>query len=311
MRYTITFLIFLLPVFSIAQSNKARTDSAVIKELVDTWSLGLKEDGDEPADIRIFNKYKSLFWPDALVVDDINAIYNPQFYNDPNPYKTKIKPVELYAHDMVLQFKNLKIDSVTVISDVAQSDTVRNITIARSISGVKRSNYIIGDLDSLVNNIIKYKTDKYYIDRVDTGDFKRVLQKTIVDRENLNYSFRLRDTLLITLVANKDAINKWDSIKIRSILNDPSLKIKKIRCKNDDDQDGQKYRNDQSTRHTRPLLGPYPERQSIDAFYFASLAPGQQFITSVFCVPGTSPQFHLAELVRLNVILRRRNLAQK
>lgn len=238
MRYTRTLLIFLLPVFSMAQSSKVRTDSVFIQELLDTWSLGLKEDGDEPADIRVFNKYKSLFRPEALVEDDINAAYNPQSYKDPFPYKTSIKPVEIYAHDMVLEFKNLKIDSVMILSDVAVSDTVRKITIARSISGEKRSNYIIGDLDSLVNNIIRYKTGQYHIAEVDTADFKKAIQTTILNRENLSYMFSLRDTLLITLSTNSAAINKWNSVKIRSMLRDPSLKMKNIRCKNDDDQDG-------------------------------------------------------------------------
>src|SRR5215468_7061273 len=99
-KYAIAILILLVPLFSRAQT--ARNDSAVMNDLVDSWTVGLSEDGSEPANIRVFNKFKSLFLPDATIDDEINAVYNPTSTNDPNPYKTETKEVEFYAHDLAL-----------------------------------------------------------------------------------------------------------------------------------------------------------------------------------------------------------------
>lgn len=38
-------------------------DTLAINDLIESWSLGLTEASDDAADIRIFNKYKSLFGP--------------------------------------------------------------------------------------------------------------------------------------------------------------------------------------------------------------------------------------------------------
>src|SRR6266446_4102698 len=93
MRYRIALMILFFPVFSIGQAVKMKSDTLKSKDILNelrlTWNLGLNEDGDDPAEIRVFNKFKSLFWPRSIIFDDINAYYNPNSLEDKNPYKTK------------------------------------------------------------------------------------------------------------------------------------------------------------------------------------------------------------------------------
>src|SRR6185436_17655261 len=96
MRTKILLMILLFPVLAVGQANTAHIEKSEaeekIFELVAAWSLGLNNEGETPADIRTYNKFISLFYSNATIINDINAIYFPDSSKDPNPYKTNSYP---------------------------------------------------------------------------------------------------------------------------------------------------------------------------------------------------------------------------
>ena len=138
MKYYLSLFIFLMPAWVGAQGIK---DTLAINDLIESWSLGLTEASDDAADIRIFNKYKSLFWTDALIEDDLNGSFAPSIYKDPEPYKTSPATVEVYAHDVALEFKNLKITvngPIIYNYDNLSSDSVINVPVRGASRGLAR-----------------------------------------------------------------------------------------------------------------------------------------------------------------------------
>jgi len=234
MKYTITILILFLPVLSMAQTGKLKTDTAVINELISTWTVGLPEERDEPVNIRVFNNFKNLFLPDALVYDDINAVYNPASLDDPAPYKTQAKTVATYAHDLSLQFKNLKIDSIYNISYQrnGNSDSVIWVTLIKKISGEKYRQYVIEDIPSLVDSLINFKTEKFHIERAKENEQRIIdtIEYRFNNYSNKIYLFEATNKLRIKLVKFND------TIRISSISNEST--IIRAHCANDNDNDG-------------------------------------------------------------------------
>lgn len=231
-RFFILLILSLLPCFVMSQGLK---DSVVVNELLDSWTLGLTESGDEVADIRVFNKFKSLFVADALIADDVNGIYSPASTNSPAAYVTVAKPVEVYAHNIALQFKNLKTSVTAPITYNYQklaTDSLVTVSITRTISGEKYRQYIIGNIDSLVQHMVTYRTDQNQLEEVNTEQVAQDIKNMINDRDNRTYQFRATNTLLVTMHI-KDGIPKITSIGF-----DPSTNIETAACINDDDTDG-------------------------------------------------------------------------
>lgn len=232
MKSYFALFIFLMPAWVAAQGSK---DTLVINDLVESWTLGLTESGDDAADIRVFNKYKSLFSTDAIIEDDINGSFTPAVYKDQEPYKTSPATVEVYAHGIALQFKNLKItvnSPITYNYDSLSTDSVINVSIARTIYGEKYRQYVIKNIDSLVAHIVQYKTEQDDIEEVDAEKVSEAIRNLIYDRENRTYNFQASNTLTVRIAI------KNNTAKITGIRINPSTKVEKAGCLNDRDSDG-------------------------------------------------------------------------
>ena len=232
MKNKIILLVVLLPVFANAQTAKSNTDTAVINELIATWAAGLHEEGDEPANIRDFNKFKSLFMPDAVVFDDINGVYRPSSPIDSNPYKTEIKSVENYAHDLALEFRNLSdsIYAITYNTDRLSRDSVITVKLIKKVSGEKYRQYIIGDIPSYTDSLIKNNPDKNKIEKQNKDSINRDIDKNVNHGGTLTYRLAAAYRLRIRIVANHGVL------QIDSILRDSI--IENVHCLNDQDNDG-------------------------------------------------------------------------
>ena len=236
MRTGIILMILLFPALAFGQVNTTHIDKSEaeekIFELVATWSLGLNNEGEAPADIRSYNKFVSLFDSNATIINDINAIYFPASSNDPHPYKTNSSPVsvESYAHNVVLQFKNLNVDTLYIRYNLDSiNNDVVNVTLRKTVSGEKRRQYVFDDTTALANNLIKYKTEKYGVEKIDTSGVIAAINKLIANG-NQAYLFTTSDSVEIRLV-KKDNTVKISSIRILSI-------IDTLSCNNDSDNDG-------------------------------------------------------------------------
>ena len=232
MKYYLSLFLFLMPALVAAQGIK---DTLVINDLVESWTLGLTEASDDAADIRVFNKYKSLFSTDAIIQDDINGSFAPAVYRDGEPYKTSPSTVEVYAHDIALQFKNLKITvngPIIYNYDSLSSDSVINVSISRTIYGEKYRQYVIKNIDSLVAHIVQNRIEQDNIEEVDAEKVSVAIRNLLNDRDNRTYNFQASNTLIVRMtVSNNQA-------RINSISLDPGTKVENAICLNDDDRDG-------------------------------------------------------------------------
>ncbi|MBK9731645.1 MAG: hypothetical protein IPO83_10245 [Chitinophagaceae bacterium] len=234
MKYTLTLFIFLLPVITIAQTGKAKSDTALINDLISSWNVGLHEDGNEAVNIRGFNKFKELFWRDATVDDEIDATFHPMSSDDPAPYKTSTKTFEFYAHDLALHFRNIKIEIADITYDRTFNahDTIINVTLTKTTSGEKLRQYVF-DADSsraLALNLIKYKYDKQSIEigKDDTGKIVAAI-RSVRETGSPAFHFIAKNTMLIQLRVKNDTM-KINSIRITATAYDS--------CTNDADNDG-------------------------------------------------------------------------
>jgi len=239
MKYIIVLLIILFPVFAMAQT-KERIDTLTLarelyRDLVDSWTLGI-DSTSEAVDIRVYNKFKSLFALDATVVDDINTFYEFKpgkgATKDSGFYKinTVPKPFDIYAHDVALQVKMLIIDSLA--NPVINTDKM-TITITRTIKTSKKGQYVLPGIDSFLFQIISSRDiqfeekGKVSKDRL-IKNMNDTLKDKILEQSESLFRFELKATLLITLSF------KNDSLKITSIKNI----LNEVSCSNDDDKDG-------------------------------------------------------------------------
>lgn len=232
--YILLILLLILPAIARSQSSHARTDTAVINELLGSWNVGLHEDGSESVNIRSFNKFKELFWPGATVEDEIDAIFNPASTGDADPYKTTAKSFEFYAHDLALHFRNMKTEAtdITYERNFTAADSVINVTLTKTTSGEKWRQYVF-DADSgyaLAMHLLQYKNEEH---PVETGkdDTAKIVAAVSAVRETGSpvYHFAAKHTMLVQLRVKRDTM-KISSISIIATEYDS--------CTNDLDNDG-------------------------------------------------------------------------
>ena len=226
MSYRILIIILFIPALVAGQTVKPKSDTVRCKEavnqLLSTWNLGLTEEGDETANIREFNKFKNLFWPQATIFNDINAYFDPESSSDKTPYKVKEEmiPVEDYAHSLALEFKNLKIevDTSRIQYDYNSLDqNIIKVTFQKEISGHKRCEYIISDKKVLVDNLIRFKNEAHAIEKAEEKKDSIVAAINFLTSPGKpNYGFRSNYQLQITMVKNGDTIKISNITKISS-----------------------------------------------------------------------------------------------
>lgn len=235
MKHTYTLLLLiLLPAATLAQSSYATSDTAIINELLGSWNVGLHQDGNEGVNIRLFNKFKELFWPEATVDDEIDAIFNPAAADDPDPYKKTSKPFEFYAHDLALHFRNMKTETADILYErtVLGNDTMINVSLIKTSSGEKLRQYVF-DADSghtLAMNFLKYKNEQHPIE-VSEKDTAKIVTAISQVRETGSpvFHFAAKHSMLVQLMV-KQGITKISGIRIISTFYDS--------CTNDLDNDG-------------------------------------------------------------------------
>lgn len=239
MKYIIAFLILMFPVFVAGQaSNKAlsKTDSlaaaSVISDLIDSWSVGINDEKDQPVDKRVFNKFKSLFDTNATIDDDFNVNFKPVAYN-PETKKTTYSyqldtaiSFDIYAHDAALQIQNLKIDSVGNWKIISNGTSEIVYEIYREVTANKSRPFVLPMASNYFNSEIK----KRQLIFNNPNDSIYILNNALY-KAPTEYTFKSKSTLEITLKLFADS-----SIKITAIKR--IVAASSIEIENDNDKDG-------------------------------------------------------------------------
>ncbi len=252
MKYGIVLFIILFPVFALAQ-GKVYNDSTSIDllkrnvwaDLKDSWTLGIDSNSGE-VDIRVYNKYKSLFDSGATVPDDMNVFYQLDPSGRSGTYKTSTTqiPFEIYAHDLALQLKGIAFDSIITVDSAATLNTLE-YTIRRTAIVQKTGEFVIQDTTLFVDTRIKSRKDDPIEFEIpgDADKMKKGFMQKLKNYKDSVYRFGITQTLHI--IIKYDRYNDGDSsCKIISIKNIPEGY--KISCLNDDDNDAVLNQDDRS-----------------------------------------------------------------
>lgn len=250
MKYKISILILLCPLITLAQFSGQQPDTVIINELVSTWSAGLHESGNEGVNIRVFNKFKELFWPNAVIDDDIDAVFFPASPNDPSPYKTAARPFEYYAHNLALHFNNLVVSTEETVYDRDSLERygIVNVKITKTISGEKWRQYVFetSQTDALADHIMQYKNAQHSIE-IGVNDTMKIRQAIAANSNTGSpvYQFSSKNIMNIRLLKQNDTM-KINSIRIAEV-------IEPLKCINDDDADGVINKDDRCPKQTGDL----------------------------------------------------------
>jgi hypothetical protein len=242
MKYTIVSLVILFPLLATAQTN-ANLDSLarqVLDELEYTWTLGIDSTSDA-VDIRRYNEFKSLFDSSATVDDEFNAFYHYDFDQKTRRIKgtyqidVNPKPFDIYAHDVALQVKKIRVDSVELISETSQDLNTKVFVIKRTVYAEKKRQYVL-DPESYASALLaSRKGIDLKPEKLTTDLIKAQLIALIKKSTDSIYQFRSEDTLSITMFYNQSYIGNEtvQTFKINRIkrVNDS------IECENDVDKD--------------------------------------------------------------------------
>lgn len=230
MKYKILLLLFLFPVFVNAQRSIDSLTRTMFTDLKDSWSLGV-DSNSVLVDIRMFNKFKSLFDSSATVVDDFNAFYRYDAATNSGTYiidSTK-KSFDSYAHDIALQVYKLRIDTLgTAIIKLVDSN---NITIeVKRVSYLEKARmFVLPDTATLAAKIISNRKKINFQNSRDRIEMATNLKNKIAANPLALYQFTDTATLFIKAFYDKDE----RLVKIKSI----DVLSKKVVSLNDADGD--------------------------------------------------------------------------
>lgn len=208
-----------------------KNDSILIEtlfnDLTESWNLGINEEVAEPVDIRLFNKFKSLFDSTATIDDEFNA----QFKHDPalNPPYAYIvesgKPFNDYAHDVALQVVQLTIDSAGEKKLISSVNNKYVYEIYRKVSAYKYRKYVLDDAAAYFKNEISDRKLE-----LDKSESIKIYNNSLYNAADSVYKF-ISENILIVTVHKSDG-----SIKIAQIKRKEENNI--VKCENDSDNDG-------------------------------------------------------------------------
>ena len=234
MKYAIVLFIILFSVFATAQTPEGYIDSLAKNVLVDlqkSWSLGI-DSNNEAIDIRVYNKFKSLFDSAARIVDDLNAYYQFDAGSHSGIYKTDVTPkdFDVYAHDVALQVKSINIDIDSVVETISNARAII-FTIRRKVEVQKTRQFVIPDIKDYVEKMIQNRHIEF--DRSeDAIKMKNNFEKKLNDTRTAVYKFSSSRLLRIVIKYN----DKDSSCKIMAI--EGVTPDTAVICQNDDDRDG-------------------------------------------------------------------------
>jgi hypothetical protein len=156
---TVFFVVTILQTIAQPYSNSekiiltAKADS-IIKNYLQKSSL--IEDGGFKQNDKIMLEFKSLFLPDAMIFDDINAYFDST-ETVGNPYKLKTKPLNEYFRGLVYEFpKGLIVANKKINANYTDFDNGKiEIALERIIRGTSHSNqYSLFNHDTLLISLI-------------------------------------------------------------------------------------------------------------------------------------------------------------
>lgn len=258
MKYTILLLILLFPVFADAQTQSLKDSvyrdslvKSVLNDLKETWNLGI-DNASGTVDLRIYNKFKSLFEPTATVNDDFNAYYKFNFYwdtikgkpvyhiNGSYKFDDTAKAYDVYAHDIALQVRKLTIDTglVKVISAIFSPDSNQvTLTIKRIAKAEKTREYILDT--GYVTDLFKSRPHiNFAASGLTAEHIKQKLETLLQASKDTVYKFIADDILVVKMVYHDRWMTDYDTISTYRI-NSISIKNQNdtIVCTNDKDND--------------------------------------------------------------------------
>ena len=242
MKYTIVSLIILFPLLATAQT-KAHLDSLarqVLTELEYTWTLGIDSTSDA-VDIRKYNEFKSLFDSSATVDDEFNAFYRYDFDQKTKRIKgtyqidVNPKPYDIYAHDVALQVKKMRVDSVEFISEESMDSNTKVFVIKRTVYAEKKRQYVLNPERYVSALLESRKGIDLEPEKLTTGFIKAKLIALIKKSTDSVYQFRSEDTLRITMFYNQSYIGN-EAVRTCKI-NRITRVNNSIECGNDVDKD--------------------------------------------------------------------------
>ena len=209
MKHNIILLVLLLPVCSFAQTVSDSLARIKLNELMDTWTLGI-DSTSEAVDIRVYNRFKSLFDRNATVEDGLDVMFQ---YKDEKSgrYTTshQQKAFDVYAHDVALKVKGMRLDSISELE--AKTADQKNIIfrVARQIGFQKTRKYVIPD--DYVSQVIRSRRRIKFDAKGDSAQAAADLEAKLTRTGDAVYKFLLKDTLRIVMAYD------MDTVTIRSI----------------------------------------------------------------------------------------------
>lgn len=228
MKYIIGLFCMLFPVFARAQT-KIHTDStarSTLNDLMDSWTLGIGRTGT--IDLKIYNKFKSLFDANATIDDDFNVFYAYDPKRESGSYKVRTgarpKTFDVYAHDIALQIRGIIIDSVTVLNSSTTDEKNMSFTVKRKVQVQKTRKYVLPA--TYAEEVINSRTIEFR-NKEDSLTMDSDLKAKVGANREAVYEFTSINTLRITMTFETDAMRITG---IKSIANE-------VVCNNDTDYD--------------------------------------------------------------------------
>ncbi len=234
MKYMIILFAFILSdVGANAQASKTYIDSLaknVMTDLQKSWTLGIA--GNNGAmDIRVYNKFKSLFDTAATITDDVDTYLQLNTVTKRTMYATDttLKSFDEYAHDLALQVKSLKMDIGSIVSNTSNPNAII-YTITRKDTIQETRQFVIPDAEAFVEKMIESRHIEFE-KREDYNSLKKNFEAQINNTKDAVYTFSAADTLQVIM-----RYNDADGCKIIAI---KTLTPKaEVVCLNDNDLDG-------------------------------------------------------------------------
>ncbi|MEO8149944.1 MAG: hypothetical protein ABI723_20060 [Bacteroidia bacterium] len=233
MKYIIVLLILVFPFLAMGQNpNKDSLAQSLINDLKDSWNLGINDDINQPVNIRVFNKFKSLFDSTATIDDEFNVLF--KFNPDSNKSTYQVdsnKPFDIYAHDIALQVGRLTIESdnaKTIIPSISSSGKEYVYKISRKITAYKLRKFVLEDASIYFNREIKIRKIEFTDHSVDEEAI--IMNNKLYNNPDSVYQFQSNVTLTITLRFLNDSMPKISRIQ--------AAPVSPINYINDKDRDG-------------------------------------------------------------------------
>ncbi len=234
MKFKIILLNLFFPLFAFGQLsyNKDSLAEVLINDLKDSWNLGINDDPKQPLNIRVYNKYKTLFDANATIDDEFNVIFRYDEVLKKSVYKVDTnKAFDRYAHDLGLQIRTMKIDSIGEVNGPVIDGNEYIYKITRRVTVEKLRKDVLEDATTYYEREFeKRKIDFGENMSEEESSKERIKGNQLYNSADVTYKFQSYDTLILSIKFNNDSLPRIFKID--------AINIKPISIFNDKDQDG-------------------------------------------------------------------------